>query len=71
MADFLTIPVPENLDQAQRDQISNFFKGLQESDWKIFKQNFNAFISSFKKVCANFWHKICDWATSLWNKIFG
>lgn len=70
MAD-LTISVPDNLDATQRGQIQEFFRKTTESDWIIFKQNFNAFISSLKRVCANFWYKICDWATSLWNKIFG
>lgn len=70
MAD-LTINVPNDLTPDQRKQIQDFFKRTSESDWIIFKQNFNAFISSLKRVCANFWYKICDWATSLWNNIFG
>lgn len=70
MAD-LTIQVPEDLTYTQREQIKDFFKTRTESDWIIFKQNFSAFISSLKRVCANFWHKICDWATNLWNRMFG
>ena len=67
----LTISVPDDLNAQQRKQIEDFSGSRTESDWIIFKQNFNAFISSLKRVCANFWYKICDWATSLWNKIFG
>lgn len=70
MAD-LTIQVPEDLNEGQREQIREFFRTRTQSDWIIFKQNFNAFINSLKRVCANFWYKICDWATSLWNNIFG
>lgn len=67
----LTISVPDDLNAQQRKQIEDFFKSRTESDWIIFKQNFNAFINSLKRVCANFWYKICDWAISLWNNIFG
>ena len=67
----LTINVPDDLDSTQRKQIEDFFNTRTESDWIIFKQNFNAFMSSLKRVCANFWHKICDWASRLWNKYFG
>lgn len=70
MAD-LTINVPDNLDYDQRYQIQKFFRDQTESDWIIFKQNFNAFISSLKRVCANFWHKISDWASRVWHNIFG
>ena len=70
MAD-LTINVPDDLTSSQRQQIADFFRTRTESDWIIFKQNFSAFISSLKKVCANFWDKICTWATNLWHKIFG
>lgn len=69
MAD-LTINVPDDLSDAQRRTIKDFFITRTESDWIIFKQNFNAFISSLKRVCANFWHKICDWASRVWHNIF-
>ena len=68
MAD-LTITVPDHLDPEQRATIQKFFKDQTESDWILFKQNFSAFISSLKRVCANFWHKICDWAAALWNRL--
>ena len=70
MAD-LTINVPDDLSPTQQQQIKDFFNSRTESDWIIFKQNFNAFISSLKRVCANFWHKICDWASRVWHNIFG
>ena len=69
MAD-LTINVPDDLSYTQKQQIKDFFSSRSESDWIIFKQNFNAFISSLKRVCANFWHKICDWASRVWHNIF-
>lgn len=67
----LTIQVPDHLDTDQRRTIQKFFEDQTESDWIVFKRNFSAFISSLKRVCANFWHKICDWATDLWNRITG
>lgn len=67
----LTIQVPDDLTYTQQQQIKDFFYDTTEADWALFKQNFNAFITSLKRVCANFWHKICDWATRLWRRITG
>lgn len=65
----LSIEVPDNLSPREQQQIKDFFGSRTKTDWMLFKENFNAFISSLKTVCAHFWHKICDWAAGLWEKI--
>lgn len=65
----IDIEVPDTLNPQEVQQIKDWFGTRSNADWLLFKENFKAFISSLRNVCRNFWHKICDWAAGLWERI--
>lgn len=66
----IKVPVPTSLSDEEVEDIRSWFIKQDDNTWKLFKQNFNAFVNSLKQACKNFWSKICGWVSKVWNSLF-
>lgn len=66
----VTIKFPSNVTEEEAIRVKKWIEGIPQTEWQIFKANFEAFKRSFMDVCKAFWHKLVGWLRNLWDRWF-